>query len=299
MPGLLRRLDNPYLLLVLTVLFWSGNWVIGRGIRGEVPPVALAFWRWVLAFLCVLPLAWPHRAAMAEALRQQPWRLIVMALLGITGYNTLTYIGLKHTTATNGVLLNSLIPVVIMALSWPVFRRRLSLRQWLGTMVSLAGVTVVVAHGELEYLLGLRINPGDLWILLSVFVWAAYTVLLQWRPVPLHPMALLGLLCGLGVIGLAPFYAWELAQGLRIHVSAASMSAMLYTGVVPAFLGYVFWNRAVSRVGGATSGLFIHLMPVFTPLLAALFLGEAPRVYHFVGLALIVGGILVSTSVRR
>lgn len=289
------RFDNPYLLLVLTSLFWSGNWVVGRGFRGEVPPISLAFWRWTLAFLCVLPFAWPHRHQLWPALRDH-WRSVLpMAIFGITGYNTLTYYGLQFTTATNGVLLNSFIPIVIMAMLWLFFGKRMTRGQCLGAVISLAGVTVIVAHGDLAMLATLSFNPGDVWIMGSVLVWAIYTIMLQFRPGHLHPMALLALLTGIGVIGLAPLYAWELAQGRTLILTPASAMGIAYTGIFAAFLGYVFWNRAVAQVGGAVAGLFIHLMPVFTPLLSALFIGEAPHLYHFAGMALILGGIWLTT----
>lgn len=296
----LRRLAlNPYLLLLLTVLFWSGNWVVGRGFRGAIPPVALAFWRWVIAFLCVLPFAWPHRAEAWPVLRGH-WRILsLLALLGIIGYNTLAYVGLQFTTATNGVLLNSFIPIVIIALSCMFFGKRLVAIEVAGTCVSLIGVCVVVARGDLQALAALSINPGDMWIMLAVFAWAGYTVLLQFRPAGVDPMLMLCLLTGLGVIGLAPVYAWELAQGRVIHFTPAALAGMAYTGIFPAFLGYVFWNRAVAEVGGTISGLFIHIMPVATPLLSAVFLGERPHLYHFAGMLLILGGILIATRASR
>lgn len=296
MKRLLRRcFDNPWLLLVLTVLFWSGNWVVGRGMRGELPPVALAFWRWVIAFACTLPFAWPHRAQAWPALRAH-WPILgLLSLLGITAYNTLAYLGLQHTTATNGVLLNSFIPVVILLLGWLFLAKPMRARELLGVSLSLLGVTIIVAHGELARLTGFSFNPGDLWIMLSVFVWAAYTLLLARRPAGLAPMLLLALLTALGAAGLLPFYLWELAQGRSIVLSAASLAGMAYTGIFPAFLGYVFWNRAVAQVGGAAAGLFIHLMPVATPVLSALFLGERVQAYHLAGMALIIGGIFIST----
>jgi drug/metabolite transporter (DMT)-like permease len=295
MRSFLRRFDNPWLLLVLTALFWSGNWVVGRGFRGEVPPVALAFWRWVLALLCTLPAVWPQRAQVWPTLRAHWPILTALGLLGITAYNTLAYFGLQFTTATNGVLLNSFIPIVIIALACIFLGRKLRALEALGVSISLGGVAVIVAHGELARLASLSFNPGDLWIMVSVFVWAGYTLLLQRRPVGLDPMLLLTLLTAIGIVGLLPFYIWELAQGRLIHPSFTAFAGIAYCGILPAFLGYVFWNRAVAQVGGATAGLFIHLMPVATPLLSALVLGERPQGYHFIGMALIIGGIIVST----
>lgn len=289
------RFDNPYLLLVLPPLFWSGNFVIGRGFRGDVPPVALAFWRWVVALLCVLPMAWPHRKAMWNALRRDWPILSALALLGIVGYNTLAYFGLQYTTATNGVLLNSFIPVVIIGISCAFLGKRLMWHETLGVATSLVGVTIIVAHGDFATLRQLSFNPGDAWIMAAVFAWAGYTVLLQYRPAGLDPMALLALLTALGILGLAPLYAWEIAQGRLIHATPAALAGIAYTGIFPAFLGYVFWNRGVAQVGGAVAGLFIHLMPVATPLLSAAFLGEAPRLFHYLGMTLIIGGIVLTT----
>jgi drug/metabolite transporter (DMT)-like permease len=290
-----RFSDQPYLLLILTVLFWSGNWVVGRGLRGEVPPVALAFWRWSLAFACTLPGAWPYRHQAWPALRAH-WRLLgALALLGITGYNTLAYIGLQYTTASNGVLLNAFIPIVILGLSLVFQGKGLSVLEACGVSISLAGVAVIVAQGDAERLLALGFNPGDIWILISVFMWAAYTLLLQRRPPGLPPMLLLALLIMLGLLGLLPLYGWELTQGRDIHWSSGAVLGIAYTGIFPAFLGYVFWNQAVAQVGGARAGLFIHLMPVATTLLSAVILGEAPQLYHLAGMLLIVGGITLST----
>lgn len=294
-----RPLDNPYFLLILTVLFWSGNWVVGRALRGEVPPVALAFWRWTLAFACTLPCAWPYREQAWPAVRDHWLILSLLAITGITGYNTLAYIGLQFTTATNGVLLNAFIPIVIIGLSAAFLGRKLGVPELCGVTVSLCGVIVIVAHGEWGRLLALHFNPGDFWIMLSVLVWAAYTLLLQRRPAGLEPMLMLAILTLLGTLGLAPLYLWELMQGRYIHWSLASVASITYTGIFPAFLGYVFWNRAVAQVGAARAGLFIHIMPVATPLLSALFLGEAPSLYHFAGMALILGGIVLSTRWSR
>ena len=289
------RFDNPYLMLVLPPLFWSGNFVVGRGIRADVPPVGLVFWRWIVAFLCVLPLAWPHRKAIAESLRKDWFILSVLSLLGIVGYNTLAYFGLQYTTATNGVLLNSFIPIVIIGISCAFLGKRLVLKESLGVLASLAGVTVIVAHGELATLRQLSFNPGDIWIMAAVLAWAGYTILLQYRPKGLHPMALLAVLTGMGIIGLLPLYVWELTQGRVIHPTPVALAGIAYTGIFPAFLGYVCWNRGVAQVGSSVAGLFIHIMPIATPLLSAMVLGEAPHLYHFGGMALIIGGIGLTT----
>lgn len=289
----MRLRISPYLLLTLANLFWAGNWIVGRGMRDAVPPIALSFWRWVIALACLLPLAWPYlrrdRAVLAAG-----WRWL--ALLGILGtclYNALTYLGLQQTEAVNGLLLNSFIPVVIVALAWAFQGKRLRPIEALGVVASFAGVISIIARGDPRTLLLLTLNIGDVWILLSVVAWAVYTLLLPHRP-QAHPLAFLFAIALIGVVATLPFYLMEIASGRHIHSSVGAWTAIAYAGVFPAFLGFIFWNKGVEQVGASRAGLFIHLMPAFGILLAAIFLGEAMSWFHVVGIALIFGGIYLT-----
>jgi drug/metabolite transporter (DMT)-like permease len=294
MPGL--RLSHPYLLLTLTALFWSGNMVLGRGIRGDVPPLSLAFWRWAIAFLCVLPLAWPHLRTQWPLLKKG-WRPIVaLGLIGVGGYNTFAYIALQYTAATNALLLNSFVPIATIAISWLFLGKHLRRVEGIGVLISLLGATAIIARGDPAVLADLSLNRGDVWMLVAVLVWAIYTVGLQWRPAGLHPMLLLAAFTFVGLAALAPLYAWEvLIADRHINVHAGSLAGLIYVGVFPSFLGYIFYNRSVAEVGASKASLFIHLMPVFGTLLSIAFLGELPHVYHFAGIALIFGGIWLTT----
>jgi drug/metabolite transporter (DMT)-like permease len=292
------RFCSPYLLLILATLFWSGNMVVGRAIHGEVPPFALAFWRWVIALALTLPFALPHARKEWPRLREEWKAVALLGLLGVGGYNTLAYIALQYTGATNASLLNSFNPVATIALSWAFLGKRLSGVEWLGVLISLSGVTAIVSHGELATLFSLTLNVGDLWMLTAVLVWALYTIGLAWRPAGVHPMLLLAALTVVGLLALAPFYAWEMAQGQHAALSVASLAGIVYIGTLPSFVGFVFYNRAVSEVGASKASLFLHLMPVFGTLLSALFLGEVPRVFHGVGIGLIFLGIYLTTAGR-
>lgn len=282
---------NPYLLLTLTVLFWSGNMVIGRGVRADLPPMALAFWRWAIAFALVLPLALPHLKTEWPLLKAS-WRpVLLLGLLGVGGYNTFAYLALQHTTATNAVLLNSFIPVVTIAISWAFLGKHLRRLEGLGVVISLCGAITIVARGDFNVLIHLNLNLGDAWMLLAVAVWAIYTVSLAWRPSGVHPMLMLAALTAVGLAALLPAYIFEMAQGRQININFGSLAALAYVGIFPSFLGYIFYNRGVAEVGASKASLFIHLMPVFGTLLSAIFLGEIPLWYHYLGIGLIFSGI--------
>lgn len=284
-------LTNPYLLLTLTALFWSGNMVLGRGIRADVPPMALAFWRWSIAFLLVLPLALPHFKSQWPLLRQHWKPVVILGLIGVGGYNTFAYVALQYTSATNAVLLNSFIPVVTIAISWAFLGKHLSRLQAVGVIISLCGALSIIARGDLHVLAHLNLNLGDAWMLLAVFVWAIYTVGLAWRPNGVHPMLMLAAMTAVGLAALFPAYLWEMAAGRHINVHLGSLASLAYVGIFPSFLGYIFYNRGVGEIGANKGSLFIHLMPVFGTLLSVIFLGEIPLWYHYMGIALIFTGI--------
>ena len=287
---------HPYLLLTLTALFWSGNIVLGRAIRADVPPLALAFWRWVVSLLLTLPLALPHLRRQWPLLRRAWKPVVVLGLLGVGTYNTFAYIALQYTPATNVVLLNSVIPVATISLAALFLKQRLRRVQWAGVLLSLSGVAAIVSRGDFAALAGMRLNVGDLWMLGAIFAWAVYTLGLQWRPEGVHPMLLLAAFVVVGLLALAPAYAWEIAQGRLILVTSGALGGIAYTGVFPGFIGYIFYNRAVGEVGASKASLFIHLMPVFGTLLAAVFLAEIPQPYHYAGIALIISGIYLTTA---
>ena len=297
-PTLWSKLSNPYLLLVLTVLFWGGNWVTGRAIRHSYSPIEIAFWRWLMALGMFLPFAWPHMRAQAWVLFKE-WKLLVtFGILGSALFHTLVYTALAGTTAINATLVNSCMPVVIVAMSWVIFGERIGMRQALGILISLCGVVAIVSQGSLEVLLSVRFNPGDLWAIASVPVWALYSVLLRIRPPHVHPTAFLGSIMLVGVVALIPAYLWDSGIQIEPVPSWEALAGIVYMAVFASVLAYVFWNHAVAQVGANKAGQFIHLLPVFGTLLAMIFLGEMLQGYHLLGIVLIVSGIVLATAKR-
>lgn len=285
---------SPYVLLALATLFWSGNFVLGRAVSGRIPPVGLAFWRWAGAFAVLLPLSFRLLKEQGPLLRRS-WRILLpLGILGVGSFNTLVYVGLRGTTATNAVLLNSACPAFIVAIAWFVRGQRPAPRQAAGILVSLVGVAAIVARGAPRALLTLTFNPGDLWVLTAVLCWAVYTILLDRRPAGIHPMAFLTVLVGIGLAWLAPIYAAEILRGGRLTPDGITIGSLLYFALLPSVASYVFWNQAVGEVGPNRAGAFLHLMPAFGSLLAVLLLGESFRLYHLAGIGLILAGVTLA-----
>ncbi len=286
-----RGLGLLVVIAALPPLFWAGNFVLGRALHAEIPPLALSFWRWFLALLILLPFSYRGLVDQWGTLRAS-WRsLILLAALGVSNYNTFAYIGLQTTTATNAVLLTSTTPVLILALSWVLLGLRVSAVQGLGMALSLAGVGVIVTEGDLARLSGVRLTIGDLWILAAGLDWALYSVCLRWRPAALDPLVFLSATVAIGTLPLAGLYGWDLWRGSGFDPTPQNLAALVYVALFPSVLAYVIWNRAVAELGANRTGQYIHLLPVFGALLAMLLLGERPNWFHGVGVGLIGGGI--------
>ncbi|MEO8485695.1 MAG: DMT family transporter [Betaproteobacteria bacterium] len=294
-PARAGRHASPYLLLALTPLFWACNWVIGRGLYHDIPPMGMTFFRWLFAIAILAPFAWPHVRRDWPVIVRNRRMLLVLGAIGIGTHNALAYLGLNFTTATNGVILNSFIPVMIVTFSWVFLRERLRPAQVAGVAISLAGVLAILSQGSLAVLAAFRLNVGDLFVILSMAMWSAYTIALRWRPEGLHPLSFLFVLALIGDACVLPLWLGEMALGHFIVWTPAGIVALLSVATFSSVLAYIFWNRGVAEVGAPVAGLFVHLMPVYGVILASIFLDERMGGHHVAGIALILAGIGITS----
>lgn len=292
--GLAGALASPYLALALAVLFWSGNFIVGRAAREVLPPIAFNFWRWAIALSILLPFCWRDVWRHRVLIRRE-WRIIAaLAISGMTAFHSSVYLGLARTEAMNGFVYFAISPLFFVLFSWLLFRDRITLPQSLGLFVSMAGAAIVITRGEPLSLLDLRLASGDLWLLAAVTLWALYSVLLRRRPEGLPALALLSTVIGFALVLLMPVYALELWSGRTVQLGAESILGLLYVSVFASVIAYILWNWGVREVGPNPAGIAMQLMPVFGALLAIVFLGERMQSYHWLGAALVLAGILLA-----
>lgn len=291
---------RAYIMLGLVMLFWSGNSIVGRAMRHDIPPFTLAFVRWTGALVLLAPFALRHVIAEWAAIRRHWQSLLLLGLVGVAAFNGFLYSGLHYTTATNGLLLQALIPALVLSLSALLFRDRASLGQIVGVGLSTLGVVVVVFHGDPLAILQLRFGFGDGLILSGCLSWALYTVCLRLGP-PIHAISFVFVTFAIGALAMAPFAASEAKAAAAIVWRPEVFAAFAYVAVFPSVIAYFFYNAAVGQIGSGAAGQTISLMPLFGALLATLLLGEPLLAYHGVGMALILCGVVVAamTSARR
>jgi drug/metabolite transporter (DMT)-like permease len=288
-------LAQPYLLLAFAPLCWAGNMIVGRAVRGDIPPLSLNWWRWAVAVTVLLAVTGPLLKRQRAVLLAH-WKLLaLLAATGIAGFHSCVYLGLTRTTAVNAALIVGMGPALIVPLAWVVLGERITRFQALGVTLSSLGAGTVVVRGDISILLGLDFNAGDLWLLLASGLWAVYSVLLKRKPREMDVMALTTAVILVGTLLCTPLYLWELRRGLVVPFSLESAAAIGYVGLFAGVLAYIAWNRGVSMVGPNKAGLFLHLLPVYGAGLAALLLGERLQLYHMAGFALILTGLLLTT----
>lgn len=294
-----RLTPSTVFLLTLAPLLWAGNAIVGRVVHDLLPPIMLNFLRWAIAFLILLPLAWPIFKR-ASGLWMHWRRFALLGLLGIGIYNALQYLALQSSTPINVTLVAAGMPVWMMLTGCLFFGARVSRQQVLGALLSIGGVLLVLARGELRHLLELRLVPGDVFMILATIAWSLYSWLLTRANEPAairaHWASFLLAQVAFGVLWSGAFAAGEWAVGsAAIQWSWGLAAALLYVAVGPAVIAFRCWGAGVQRAGPSVAAFFSNLTPLFAALLSTAFLGELPHAYHGAAFLLIVGGIVVSS----
>lgn len=282
-----------YAAIVCTTALWGSIGVVSRALMDTIPPLVLASARWGVAFVVILPLVWPERRALAHSLRRD-WKLLLsLALLGSTPQTALVYTGLSASTAIHLGLLNSTIPVLIILISWGWYSRRPRRLEATGLALSLGGVLLILAHGDLRSLLHLQFNHGDLLLLCAMVIWALYTLRLKHRPQSLSLFAFVFALSLIGELLTLPFAALQWVGASSMHFGAREWLGLLYVGAVATLGSAVLFSYGVERVGAVRAGILTHSMALFSSVFAALFIGERLFIYHAAGFVMVAGGAIL------
>jgi drug/metabolite transporter (DMT)-like permease len=283
---------TAWLVLVATLLLWSGNWIVARAVREDIAPGIATVGRLLIVLAILAPFALRGLLAKLPELR---WRdLAILAALGFTGGGVhlgLQWLALHYTTATSGILYLSTTPVFILLMAMPL-GERIGVRQWIGVLISFCGVFLIATRGEPAKL---AFNIGDLMALASMVMWAGYTILLRMRRDPLDIVELLVMVCSFGFFFMTPWLAWELAFNPKLELNSAGLLAIAYSAIGSLILAYAGWSYVVKRIGAVRAGVTMHLMPAFGVILSALFLAEYPHWFHFAGIGLILAGVTLSS----
>ena len=294
----MRNQNNlAYLLLFLTTLFWSGNFIVGKAASMyAIPPFSLNFYRWLFAWLILLPFTFKEIIKKKDYILSNSGFFIILGITSITIFNSIVYYSLYFTQVISGVLMISTIPVMIIFISSLLKIEKTNIFQIFGVILSLTGVIFIVTKADIEILITLNFNKGDLTMVVAMFSWATYSVLLKKKKYKLTQISLLQIVITFGLIFLVPIYFIEMSMGYLIKLGQPFYLTLTYVVLFPGLASFFFWIKGISIIGANRSGIFLHLMPIFGAIMAMIIFDEKFMFYHFLGAIFIFMGIILSNK---
>ncbi|MBF0468415.1 MAG: DMT family transporter [Desulfamplus sp.] len=284
---------KAYMLLTVAVFSWALNTVLAKGMINEIEPMTLSFFRWFSALCFILPFGLKRVLKEKEILRQNYIKIVILSIFSISLYNSLIYCSARFTTATNMSFVIAATPATTFIVSWIFLRQKESFPRILGMLLSLGGMLLIVFKGNINNLLSLVVNPGDLLAFGAVVSWAIYSVLLAYMKLDIDRVAFLTITIITGLPFILPFYLHELSEYGLFAVNIKNISIILFLGIFPSIVSYLCWNEGVKRAGPNMASIFLYLIPVVASLVAFFFLGERIHLYHIAGGLLILGGLVL------
>ena len=297
---MLSKDKTAYIFLILTTLFWSGNFIVGKAASlFEIPPFTLNFYRWTFAWLILAPFTLKEIVAKKNYILENIKLIIILGITSITIFNSIVYYSLNFTQVISGVLMISTIPVMIIIFCWLFKIEKTNIYQILGVIFSLSGVVVIITKANFNILVNLNFNKGDLWMVVAMFSWAMYSALLRKKKLEISQLSLLQTIISAGLIFLLPAYLIELALGYKASIHLPFVLTLTYVVLFPGLASFIFWIKGIAMIGSNRAGIFLHLMPIFSTIMAILIFKEKFMFFHLAGAALIITGIVLSSKGKR
>ena len=284
-----------YLLLILASLFWSGNFIVGKAASTfEIPPFSLNFYRWLFAWLILLPFTYKELINKKNYILNNKVFFIILGITSITIFNSIVYYSLNFTQVISGVLMISTIPVMIMFISSLLNIEKTNIFQIIGVVLSLTGVVFIITKADLELIKNLDFNKGDLTMVIAMLSWATYSALLKKKKYELTQISLLQVVITFGLLFLVPIYCIEMYLGYEIKLGKPFYLTLTYVVLFPGLASFFFWIKGIAIIGANRAGIFLHLMPIFGAVMAMIIFDEKFMFYHFLGAIFILSGIILS-----
>ena len=278
-------------------MFWSGNFIVGKAASiYEIPPFSLNFYRWLFAWLILLPFTYKEIIKKKDYVLKNLGFFVILGITSITIFNSIVYYSLNFTQVISGVLMISTIPVMIIFISSLLKIEKTNFYQIIGVVLSLTGVVFIVTKADIEILKTLNFNKGDITMVIAMFSWATYSALLKKKKYELSQISLLEVVITFGLFFLIPIYFIEMSMGYLIKLGKPFYLTLTYVVLFPGLCSFFFWIKGISIIGANRSGIFLHLMPIFGAIMAMIIFDEKFMFYHFLGAIFILMGIILSNK---
>lgn len=282
-------------LAVLATFIWSGNFIIARGVIKEIPPVTLAFYRWLTATVIILPFAWKYFFAELKVIKQRFLFFLLAAATGVSMFNTFVYIAGHYSSAINMAILGTCTsPIISVILARIFLKERIPALRIVGMLVCITGILILLSNGNFQNLVSFKFTKGDWWILAAALTFAVYNTSVRKKPASMHPVNFLFVIFLLGTIILLPFYLFEFKNEGGFAFNGFNLSAILYLGIGASVICFLIWNKAIVALGSGRTALFGNLIPVFSSIEAVFLLNEKITSIHIISFILVVAGLVIA-----
>ena len=288
---------KAYLMLTLCAFFWSGNFIVGKfATLYEVAPLTLNFFRWLIVWIILIPFTFIDILKNIKVIKKNFYSLLLMSITSISVFNSVVYYSLNFTQVLNGALMISIIPVLIVFISFIFKTEKINFSQIFGLILSATGVIIIITRLDFAKLINLDLNKGDLWLLVAMLSWAVYSTMLRTHKTELKYLTFMSVIVSFGLIFLFPQFLFEFYNHQIIRFSIPVFFITSYVVLFAGLASYILWNKAVVIVGPNKAGIFLHLMPVFSSFMAIFLLNEKLMNFHIIGAIIIIIGIYLSSK---
>ena len=286
---------SAYIFLILAALFWSGNFIVGKfATLFQIPPLTLNVLRWISVWFILMPFTYKEIYNNLPSIKKNWFVISFMGVITISTFNSVVYYALNYTQVINAVLVLAAIPAATIVLSSLMKIERTNIFQLLGLFLSIIGIGAIISYGDIQKIISLNFNKGDLWMLACVITWALYSTLLKKNKFEFSQFTLIQLMVSAGIFFLIPQFFYEKSIGLEVNYNKAFFLILFYVVVFPAIAAYYCWQKGIEIIGPNRATMFIQLMPLFSAVMAIIIFKEKFELYHFIGAAFIVSGIYLS-----
>ena len=284
-------------MLVCATLFWAGNFTIGKfAYLEDIPPYSLAFLRWCLVWLILFPFTYKEILRLKDSIKKNLSLFFILGFTSVCIFTSFTYNALNYTQVINASLFNTAIPVTIILVCFLLKIEKTNLFQISGLLISVLGILAIITKLDLNILLTLNFNKGDLFMIVAIIAWGIYSAYLRKRTFEVSLLSLVHIICTFGLIFLLPLFILDLMQGKTIEMSSNLFYILIYIAIFPSIGSYYCWAGAVSIIGANRAGIFLSLIPLFSTIFAILFFNEKFLFFHFIGSVLIILGLFLSNK---
>ena len=288
---------SAYLFLVLATLCWSGNFIVGKfATVYEIPPLTLNVFRWISVWFILVPFTYKEIFENLPYIKKNWLVISFMGVITISTFNSVVYFALNYTQVINAVLMLAAIPAATIVLSSLMKIEETNIFQLLGLVLSIIGIGSIISNGNIQKIIALDFNKGDIWMLVCVITWSLYSTLLKKNNFKFSQFTLIQLMVSVGILFLIPQFFYEKSIGLELNLNKNFYLILIYVAIFPAIAAYYFWQKGVAIIGPNRASMFIQLMPLFSAIMAIIFFEEIFELYHFVGAIFILSGIYLSNK---